>query len=229
LAGALPRGREAAWLVACGLLVAFHWVAFFQSVQVATVAIGVLSFSTFPLFTTFLEPLFFGERLRPVDLLSAVLVLAGVGLMVPAFDLRNSITLGVVWGVLSGLSFAVLALLNRQLVQTHPPMLIAGVQNLVAAIALAPLLPAIRVTPGLRDLLLLAVLGVGCTALAHTLFIRSLGHVRAQLASVVACLEAVYGVAFAFVLLGEAPSARTLAGGAIILAATAFATLTRRR
>lgn len=36
-----------------------HWVSFFKSIQVSTVAVGLLSFSTYPVFTTFLEPLFF--------------------------------------------------------------------------------------------------------------------------------------------------------------------------
>lgn len=227
--GTVPRGRPLAWLAAGGLLLAFHWVAFFQSIQVSTVAIGVLSFSSFPLFTTFLEPVCFRERLRGTSVWTAAGVLLGVWLMVPAFDFHHAATLGVCWGALSGLSFAVLSLLNRRLVRTQAPLLIAGAQNLVAALALAPLLPALRAPLTSRELFWLAVLGIGCTALSHTLFVRSLAQVRAQTASVVTGLEAVYAVIFAWLLLGEAPSARTLLGGAVILGTTALATLARDR
>ena len=72
---------------------------------------------------------------------------------------------------------------------------------------------------------LLVVLGVVCTALAHTLFIRSLRVLSAHTASIVATLEPVYGIALAFLLLGEMPSARTLAGGALIVGAALLATV----
>jgi drug/metabolite transporter (DMT)-like permease len=74
---------------------------------------------------------------------------------------------------------------------------------------------------------LLVFLGVICTALSHALFIRGLRFVRAQLASVIACLEPVYGIAFAFFLLHEVPSTATFAGGALIVVTTVAAT--RRR
>jgi drug/metabolite transporter (DMT)-like permease len=75
------------------------------------------------------------------------------------------------------------------------------------------------VLPTPRDLALLIVLGVVCTALAHTLFIRSMRVLSAHTASVVAALEPVYGIALAFALLGEAPAWRTLIGAALIVGA----------
>jgi drug/metabolite transporter (DMT)-like permease len=59
---------------------------------------------------------------------------------------------------------------------------------------------------------LLLVLGVLCTALAHTLFIESLAVLRTQTASVISALEPVYGIALAALLLGELPALRTLVG-----------------
>ena len=54
-----------------------------------------------------------------------------------------------------------------------------------------------------RDVALLLVLGVVCTALAHTLFIRSMRVLSAHTASVVVALEPVYGIALAVVLLAR--------------------------
>ena len=135
-----------------------------------------------------------GGRLRRLDLMTALLVLAGLVVMVPAFDPTNRVTRGACWGTLSGLTFAVLAVANRRLVRDEPPVRLALAQNAVAALVLLPLLflrPGGAGTGGprgTRDVLLLALLGVGCTALAHTLFIRGLARARAQSASVISGL-----------------------------------------
>ena len=73
------------------------------------------------------------------------------------------------------------------------------------------------------------MLGLVCTALAHTLFIAALRAVSAHTASVVAALEPVYGIALAFAAAGRGPGARTLLGGALIVAAALVATVGAQR
>jgi drug/metabolite transporter (DMT)-like permease len=90
-------------------------------------------------------------------------------------------------------------------------------QFVAAALILLPVvLPQKPVLDG-RSLALLALLGVVFTGISHTLFISGLKQVRAQTASVIASLEPVYGILATVVLIGEVPSLRELAGGAIIL------------
>src|SRR5207249_4149971 len=48
-------------LVATGATLALHWVAFFTAIQVASVAIGLLGFASFPLFVLVLEWLALGH------------------------------------------------------------------------------------------------------------------------------------------------------------------------
>ena len=74
------------------------------------------------------------------------------------------------------------------------------------------------------EVALLAVLGLVCTAFAHTLFIRALARVSTHTASVIAALEPLYGIALAVLLLHEVPDARTMAGGALIVGAAILAT-----
>ena len=218
------RGRispsELAVICVQGLVLAVHWVTFFYSVQISTVAVGLISFSTFPVFVTFLEPLCFDEKLRSRDVILSFVVFAGLLLVVPEFEISNSVTRGVLWGTISGFTFAMLSLLNRQLSKTHSARFLALSQNLVAALCLVPFLSADSLDITSRDLLYLFVLGVLCTALSHTFFINALVTIRAQTASVVAALEPVYGILFALLLLGEIPSGRTLVGGTVILVAT---------
>ncbi|MGB7296037.1 MAG: DMT family transporter [Candidatus Aminicenantales bacterium] len=211
---------QAALLILLGVLLAVHWSAFFQAIQVSSVAVGLLSYSSFPVFTVLLEPLFFREKFDWRSIGAAGACLAGIFLIVPRFDPADSIYQGVLWGLLSGLTFAVLTLLNRRLVRRYSSLAIAFFQDLFAGVAL---LPALIIVPPVnlaaRDLGLLVVLGVACTAGSHTLFIRGMRRVRARTASIISSLEPVYGIALAFVFLAEKPSLRTLAGGAVIMAA----------
>ncbi len=213
-----------------GVLLAVHWVTFFLSIQISSVALGLVTFSSFPLFVTFMEPLFFKETLRKADIFTALAVFAGIVLVVPDLDFGNTVTLGAFFGLLSGFTFAVLALVNRKNAGFSNPVAVAFYQNLSAAICLLPLVWCLNLTrPGLSDLPYLMVLGVFCTALAHTLFIHSLSFIRAQTASVIAGLEPVYGIILAFFLLHEVPSFRTLAGGAIIIGTTIAAGMLNKR
>jgi drug/metabolite transporter (DMT)-like permease len=218
---------QGALLPFLGAILAVHWVAFFQAIQVSSVAVGLLSYSCFPVFTVLLEPLFFREKIDLWSLSAAGICLAGVFMIVPRFDPADMVYRGVLWGLLSGLTFAVLTLLNRRLAGQYSSLAIAFFQDLFAALFLLPFL-MIKVPSGLavRDLGLLIVLGVVCTAGSHTLFIGGMRQVRARTASIISSLEPVYGIAMAFVFLSEKPSLRTLAGGAVIMAAVLF--ITRR-
>lgn len=214
--------RDLARLTLLGVILAIHWTAFFQAIVVSNVAIGLLAFSSFPLFTALLEPVVLRQRPRMLETLAAVIILPGILLLVPRFSLNDSATQGVLWGVLAGATFALLSVLNRGLTERYPSAVISLYQDSIAAIVLLPTLLFVPLSGllSLQTLLLLAALGLACTALAHTLFIASMRHITAQLASVTAALEPVWGVAFAWLLLSQTPSPRTLLGGAIIVAAT---------
>jgi drug/metabolite transporter (DMT)-like permease len=214
--------RQASVLVGLGVLAAVHWTTFFQSITVSNVAIGLLSFSSFPLFTAALEPLLLHHSPRPMQLLAALLILPGVFLLVPSISLTNQVTVGVAWGLVSGGTFAFLTVINRWLRRSVHSITISVFQDGIAALVLLPAMFVVQ-SAGLwrpSTLLLLLALGILCTALAHTLFISGLGSISAQAASLIASLEPVWGIVFAFVLLGEVPATRTLEGGSIIVLAT---------
>jgi drug/metabolite transporter (DMT)-like permease len=216
------RGGPSAALAANGLILAVHWVAFFAAIQVSTVAIGLLGFASFPLFVIVLERWLLGRRWNAPEASTAVLVVAGLAMLVPTFALTDRTVQGLAWGVLSGFTFAWLTVRNRALGASRRPLVVALWQNAFAALCLAPLVfrpggPAILVTPATLGLILL--LGAVCTALAHTLFIASLARLSAHTASVVTGLESVYGIALAALLLREIPDLRTCVGAALLVGA----------
>ncbi|MFO7714788.1 DMT family transporter [Desulfosarcina sp.] len=206
-----------------GLVLAVHWITFFHAIQVSSVAVGLLAFSTFPVFITCLEPWWFNEKRRLIDMITALLVVLGLSIMVYPSPFGGEVFAGAFWGTISGFTFAILSLLNRQWVRHYPPVIIAFYQNAAATLLLLPILMGVEVQMDAGQLGLLALLGVVFTALSHALFIRGLTFVRAQLAAVIACLEPVYGIILAYFLLHEIPSAHTLVGGAVILITTLVA------
>jgi drug/metabolite transporter (DMT)-like permease len=210
---------------ALGAVLAVHWTTFFQSVQTAGIALALITFSTFPVFVAFLEPLFFHEKLRTVDVVLALVALAGIAVLTPGLDLTDRATQGVLWGIASGLTFALLSLLNRKFVRQHSSLTIALYQDGFAAVILLPLALAEWPTFTVRDVLLLAILGVLCTAVAHSLFIAGMHGISARTASMIACLEPVYGTILAVLFGIEILTTRTVLGGIIILSVAFYATL----
>jgi drug/metabolite transporter (DMT)-like permease len=213
------------WLILIsGALLAFHWTAFFKSVQVSTVAIGLLSYSTFPVFTVFLEPWLLKLKFNKGYLPFAIICFFGVAIMVPEVRFGNRIFLGVVWGVISGLSFSFLTIINRKLSPHYSSLVLAFYQDGLAMIFLLPLFLLSRTIAfhfTTAEVLLLLFLGLVCTAGAHSLFIHGLRFIEARLSSLISALEPVYGIIFGFIILKEVPAIRTVLGGLFILGSVA--------
>ncbi len=217
-----PNWQRRLALAGAGLLLGGHWWSFFLAVKVAGVAVATLGFASFPAFTVLLEGVLFKERVSRGEWAVVALVCAGLVLVTPQFDFASEATLGLAWAVLSGLLFALVSVSNRATTRGLQPAQAALWQNISILLCSLPL--AWSLLPGVRalDWLWIALLGVLCTALAHSLFVASLRVLNARSASVVFALEPVYGIAFAWWLFHEQPSLRMLCGGALIVLATAL-------
>lgn len=218
--GAAPSLRQRAGLLLGGLLLGGHWLTFFIAVKIAGVGIATLGFASFPAFTVLLEGVLFRERTRPVEFGMVALVCVGLLLVTPQFDLASDSTLGLIYGILSGLMFALLSLLNRAVTRGVDPVQAALWQNCIILLCLLPFSwSSLPVVPAM-DWLWLALLGVLCTGLAHSLFVASLKVLKARTTSVIFSLEPVYGIAIAWWLFNEQPSLGMLGGGALIILAS---------
>jgi drug/metabolite transporter (DMT)-like permease len=219
---------DGARLLLAGVLLALHWVSFFIAVKVSGVAVATLGFASFPAFTVLLEGLLFRERIRGSELMLVALVSVGLLLVTPQFDLHSEATGGLLWAVLSGLTFSLLSLVNRLNAQRVAPVQAALWQNLIVALCLLPTAAPQMAEVSWLDWVWIALLGVFCTGLAHSLFVASLAVIKARTAAVVFALEPVYGIAFAWLLFAEAPTTRMLLGGALIVAAILLSGLMNR-
>lgn len=191
----------------------------------STVAIGLLTFSTFPVFVTFLEPYFFKEKIKLSDIVIAIVTFLGVLLVIPKLELGNNLTQGVVWGVISGFTYAILSMLNRKYVKEYSSSVIAFYEQFVATIVLIPFLFLQKPTFYLGDILLLIILGMIFTGISHLLFINGLKNIKTQTAGIISSLEPVYGILFAVFLLREIPTLREILGGIIILGTVLYSTI----
>jgi len=223
----LNTKKDFLFLFLAGALLAFHWFTFFYSIQISSVAIGILGVSTFSIFSALLEALFFKEKFCYKNLIPAFLSVIGIYIILPEFSFENKITQGLFWAIISGLAFAIISLLNRKQVQKYSGSLVAFYQDLSATFVLLPVLFFVEFHLNWINTSELILLGGIFTAVAHTLFITGLGKIKVHQASVIANLEPVYGIIFAFFLLNESPSLNVLLGGAIIVGMAFWVSLSK--
>ncbi|MEL6134171.1 MAG: DMT family transporter, partial [Bacteroidota bacterium] len=209
----LPKSNKTWRLVLIsGVLLGIHWMAFFGSIQMSNVALGLLTFSTFPMFTSLLEPWVFKEKLRIESLILSILILLGV-VLVGWEGLQQKVSLQAVGlGLFAGFSFAVLSLLNRGLLTSYSGLQLTAWETLIACLTLLPFAVIFPSPWTWTDIGLSFILGLIFTGVAHSLFIESIYHLNAQTTSLIVSLEPIYGIFAAWIWLQEKPSVLTLIG-----------------
>ena len=213
----LESKKDYVLIMLTGVVLAIHWTSFFQSIQVSSVAIGTITFSTFPLFLTFIEPIVFKEKLRMKNIISAVILMIGVLITIPEFSMENQVTVGIIWGMVSSFTYAIITLGNRYFSRKYIGRVVCLYEQGTAAIVL---LPAAFLVPAVwrpQDILGVMMIGFFCTAFAYSLYVSAQKGVRAQTAGLISGMETVYGIIYALILLGEVPSGREVLGGIVIL------------
>lgn len=205
-----------------GALLAAHWVTFFVAVKVGGVAVATLGFASFPAFIAMIDRVVYRERIGATEALLLLMVSAGLVLVVPSFDLLDQGTIGLLWGLASGLAFALLTVANRRGAAGMTAMQTSFWQNVVVAALVAPVAFSHLGETSLAssDWVNLALLGVFCTGLSQYLFVKSLEGLQARTAGMIIALEPVYAIAGAWMLFGDQPSLRMFAGAALIVLAT---------
>jgi drug/metabolite transporter (DMT)-like permease len=220
-------------IIVSGIILTIHWYCFIKSIQLSTVAIGTITFSSFPIFTSFLEPLVFREKIKLHAVVCSAVMLIGILIIAPlAAPLNNNHEsnqriIAIAVGLVSSLTYAILSLLNRNLSKKYKPGIIVFYEQATVAIVLLPFFFLFKTTVRIKDLFFLAALGIVFTAIAHGLFVKGLRYVEASTAGVISGLEAVYSIALAAILLHEIPGLNEITGGLIVIFAAGYMTLRR--
>ncbi|MBN3795987.1 DMT family transporter [Burkholderia sp. Ac-20392] len=223
----VPRQKQIPY-AAIGLLLGFHWYSFFYSIRLSGVSIGLLSFSSSPIFVILLAPLVNKSRLLIQDFLSIAAFSVGLILIINPSSIDQSKIVGALWGIGSGFSFAIAQIINKILVERDHPIKIAAYQNFGATLALLPFINISMLPETSIGIFQILTIGFICTAFAHTIFISGMKLVSAQTASMFTYLEPVYGIALATIICHDTPDGQTIVGATIILLSIYFSQKTQR-
>lgn len=205
-------------VLAAGLTLAFHWVAFFEAYKRLPVATTILVVYVGPVLIAAAAPAVLGERLERNTLYALALSVAGIALIaVPSSGSGDAF--GYAAAGAAALSFAVLVLTLKRVSPEVPAQAIVAWQLGIAAIAVAPFLIDASGREIVRAAPTLLMLGVLHTGVAGILYVGALQIVKAQHVSILVYLEPVTAVVWAWAVLGEQPELATLAGGLAIIAA----------
>ena len=205
-----------------GILLGVHWVTYFYALQWSSVAIGILSLYTFPIITAFLEPFFGKDRFQTKHFFLGTAMLFGIYLMSPKIDWENQKFLAVAMGVFSAFCFAMRNLLIKKISKHSDGQSIMTLQVAIVSIFLLPLGaqsdPEVLWHNG-GQLFFLALI---TTVIGHSLFLQSFQRFSITTASLISCLQPLYGIIMGAILLDEIPEITTMIGGMIILTAVGW-------
>ena len=200
-----------------GLFLGLHWLTYFYSLKLSNVAIGMLSLFTYPILTSFLEPLLLKTKFQKVHLLLGLLVLAGIYFLVPSFDMGNSYTMAVIIGLLSALFYALRNIILKKRTSSYNGSSLMCFQLLVIAVFMSPALFYYDLEGIANQWQWLLILAVLTTAIGHTLFLNSFKHFSITTASILSSVQPVFGIIIAAIFLKEIPTMLTVIGGVLIL------------
>jgi len=214
-------GGRTLWL--SGLCWSVMFIAFMVALTLTSVANVLVTMASAPLLTALMARFALGHRLAARTW--GAIVVAGVGIAwmyareVGGSDARSLL------GTLVALAVPIAAATNWTLIQTSrgerdidllPAVLIGAA---ISAFLTVPF--ALPSAASAHDLGLLALLGVVQLAIPCLMSVAAARHLSAPEASLLALLEVVFGVAWAWLGAGEEPTAHVLGGGALVLGALA--------
>ncbi len=221
LGRALRHGGRTLWL--SGLCWCVMFTAFMVAITMTTVANVLVTMAIAPLLTALIARTVLGHRLAVRTWWAIGVAGAGIVWMyareVQAADTAQLLGTAVALGVpLAAAANWVLIQHTRQAsdVDLLPAVLIGAA---LSALLTLPWSLPFAASP--HDLGLLALLGVFQLAVPCLLSVAAARHLSAPEASLLALLEVVFGVAWAWWGANEAPALHVLGGGALVLAALA--------
>ena len=219
LARSLREGGATLWL--SGVCWCVMFTAFMVALTLTTVANVLVTMSIAPLLTALIARIALGHRLAARTW--AAIGVAGIGIgWMYAREFSTAEARHLV-GTVVALAVPIAAAVNWALIQ-HTRH--AADIDLLPAVLIGALLSALLALPfslpfaaSAHDLRLLALLGVVQLAVPCLMSVAAARHLSAPEASLLALLEVVFGVAWAWWGAGEAPAAHVIGGGALVLAA----------
>jgi len=195
-------------------------VQVFQALGAAqtSAATATVLASTGPLWIALLAPLLLHERLRGISILGVLLALLGVAAIT---GIQDASVLGATIVLLSSVSYALYAVLGKDLAVRFSPMVLCGITCFGGALATLPF-AAWEITRGVPTPTplgwsLLAYLAVMVTFVGFAVWFWGLRALPAARAGALIFLQPLSGLVLAVLLLGDRPTPTFAIGCALVL------------
>ena len=105
-----------------GLIVALHWVTFFESINQANVSIALSMFSSGAFFASFIEPIFFKRKVLGYEIAFGVVVIIGV-ILITQSEIKY--INGILLGLASALFSTLFAVVNGRFIERYNATIIS--------------------------------------------------------------------------------------------------------
>ena len=202
-----------------GLFQGLSIFLYFTAVLKTSVSNAVFLLYTAPLFSVIIAKLFLGEKIERETIIGIVITLLGIVLILDprTFSFASDQTVGNLLGLLSGLTYAAMALTAKPILQKASGYNLVFWQYLIISVMFSFFLQYNFEVAMVVNWWKLLAIGILCTGIPFVLFMNGIKKVKAQKIFIITALEPLAGTFFAILLLREIPSVLTLVGALFIV------------
>lgn len=203
--------------LAGGLLMGIHWLTYFYTLKLSSVAVGMLLIFTYPIITAFLEPLILKTKFQKMHLLLGALVLVGIYFMIPDFIVKEYHVKVFGMGIFSAVCFSLRNIIMKAKSNTYNGSILMFYQLVIVSICLFPFLFILDNSGFVKQLPANFLLALLTTAIGHTYYLYSLRKLSTTSVGIISGTQPIYGIILGIVFLKEYPETSTMIGGGLIL------------
>ena len=197
--------KKAFWqFSAAGIIIALHWITFFESINQANVSIALAMFSSGAFFASFIEPIFFKRRILGYEILFGIIVILGVFLITSS---EMGYVNGIVLGLLSALFSTLFAVINGRFIEAYNATVISFYEFISGVVFLTLFIFATGDTFNAEfftlsnsDWIYIFILASICTAYAFIGAVEVMRFISPFTVILSYNLEPIYGIALALIL-----------------------------
>jgi len=188
-----------------GALVGCHWVLFFASIKLSTIAVTLVCLSSITLFTAIFDPLINKRSISKLQILVGILIITGIVLI---FKFETQYTTGIIAGLISAVVASLFAIINSKLVHRNEATVIAFYELSGAFFWITVYLLFTsgfnkNMIPTHADMVYLLILGTICTSIAYAAGVSVMREISVFRVALITNLEPVYGIILAFIFFGD--------------------------
>ena len=213
--------------IVSGIIIAAHWLTFYQAIKVSNVSITLACLSTGAFFASILEPIFYKRKVIWYELLFGIIVVVGLGII---FNVETKYTTGIYLAVTSAFLSALFSVINGKYAKEYDPNIISlyelssGVFFISIYLFFAGSFTPAFFALSINDLIWLFLLSSICTAYAFSASVKVMKFLSPFTVMLTINLEPIYGIILALLIFDDTEEMSPLFYvGALIILATVIA------